>query len=101
MGSRKRKVLLVVVLVNVLGTILARRRGYSIGPNTPVRCRRGHLFTTIWIPGVSLKAIRLGWWRMQRCPIGEHWSIVAPVKPADLTRKELRFATEHHDVRIP
>jgi hypothetical protein len=26
-----------------------------------VRCRRGHLFTAIWIPGISFKAVRLGW----------------------------------------
>lgn len=99
--TRKRKVLLAVLLLNVLGTILARRRGYPIGGNTVVRCRQGHLFTTIWIPGLSLKAIRLGWWRIQRCPVAAHWSIVAPVKPADLSGRELRFAASHRDVRIP
>ena len=62
--------------------------------------RRGHLFTTIWIPG-ALKAVRLGWWRFQRCPVGGHWSLVAPVREADLTEDERRVARENRDVRIP
>ena len=60
------------------GTVIARRRGYNFGRNTIVRCRQGHLFTTTWIPGASLKAIRLGWARFQRCPVGHHWSLVTP-----------------------
>jgi len=96
-----RIVLASAVAFNVVGTIVARRRGYRIGGRTIVRCRRGHLFTTIWIPGASLKSVRLGWWRIQRCPVGGHWSIVVPVKEAALTRRELRFAHGHRDVRVP
>jgi hypothetical protein len=66
-----------------------------------VRCRKGHLFTTVWIPGVSFKSVRLGWWRIQRCPVGKHWTIVAPVKIAELTRRERRFAEGHRDVPVP
>ena len=72
-----------------------------IGGNVIVRCRAGHLFTTIWIPAVSAKALRLGWWRVQRCPVGRHWSLVTPVKVAELTEDERRFAREHHDIRVP
>jgi len=36
----------------------------------PVRCSAGHLFTTIWIPLASLKSVRLGDRRYQRCPAG-------------------------------
>jgi hypothetical protein len=97
-----RYVLAVIVAVLVGGTIAARRKGYSgLGGNTVVRCRRGHLFTTIWIPGVSVKSIRLGWARLQRCPIGKHWSLVTPVKVSDLTDEERRDAEEHRDVRLP
>jgi hypothetical protein len=85
----------------VVGTFVARRRGYSVGGNTVVRCRKGHLFTTIWIPGASIKAIRLGWARLQRCPVGKHWTLVTPVRNADLTDVERQFAREHHDVRVP
>jgi hypothetical protein len=96
-----RSVPIVVVAFYVVGTLVARRRGYNMGGNVVVRCRKGHLFTTIWIPGASLKALRLGWARLQRCPIGRHWSLVTPVKDADLSDSELRAAREHHDVRIP
>ena len=96
------KVMAAVVVVLVGGTIVARRRGYSgLGGNTVVRCRQGHIFTTIWIPGVSLKAIRLGWARLQRCPVGQHWSLVTPVKDSDLTDAQRRTAEQNHDVRIP
>ena len=76
-------------------------RGYPIGGNLVVRCRKGHLFTTLWIPGVSVKSIRLGWWRIQRCPVGSHWSLVTPVKPTELTEEEERSARERHDARLP
>lgn len=50
-----------IVIVIVVLTIAARRRGYSgMGGDTVVRCRRGHLFTTIWVPGASFKSVRLG-----------------------------------------
>jgi len=81
--------------------VVVRRRGYVVGANTAVRCRSGHLFTTLWIPGGSLKAIRLGWWRFQRCPVGRHWSFVTPVKVSDLTEDERQLAAQIRDVRIP
>ena len=76
-------------------------RGYGVGGNVVVRCRQGHLFTTIWIPGASVKALRLGWWRFQRCPVGRHWSLVTPVRRSDLTGRERRFADKHQDIRVP
>jgi len=97
----RRRVLAAIALADIVGTVVARLRGYPIGPRTVVRCRQGHLFTTIWIPGASIKSLRLGWWRVQRCPVGHHWSIVAPVKPAELTRRERRFAQTHRDVPVP
>jgi hypothetical protein len=78
-----------------------RARGYGFAGNVVVRCRSGHLFTTLWIPGASVKALRLGPWRLQRCPIGGHWSIVTPVRRGTLTEDEAREAVAHHDRRIP
>ena|SRR5271167_3735732 len=101
-ARRLRFVLVASVIAGyAIGTIIARRRGYNIGRATIVRCRQGHLFSTIWIPGASIKAIRLGWYRLQRCPVGHHWSLVRPVRDVDLTADELRFAREHHDTRLP
>jgi hypothetical protein len=39
--------------------------------------------------------------RVQRCPVGKHWSLVVPVRESDLTAAELQSAREHHDIRIP
>jgi hypothetical protein len=65
------------------------------------RCSQGHLFTTIWIPLISLKAFRLGNQRLQRCPVGQHWVLVRPVRDEDLTDDERREAAVHHNVRLP
>jgi hypothetical protein len=72
-----------------------------MGGNTTVRCREGHLFTTIWVPGASIKSVRLGWARLQYCPVGRHWTLVTPVKDSDLSEEEKRIAAENRDIRIP
>lgn len=76
-------------------------RTHRLGGELVVRCRQGHLFTTLWIPGLSVKALRLGLVRLQHCPVGHHWTIVAPAKPAALTADERRQALQHHDVKLP
>jgi hypothetical protein len=99
--GRNGKIIGAVIGAHLVGTLVARQRGYRFGRNVVVRCRAGHLFTTIWIPGASVKSLRLGWARFQRCPVGKHWSLVTPVKPADLTAEEQRAAAENRDIRIP
>jgi len=97
-------VVVIVIVVLALGvtTFGARRMGYSgIGGNTVVRCRAGHLFTTLWVPGASLKSIRLGMTRFQYCPVGRHWTLVSPVRESDLSDEERQFASQHHDARLP
>jgi hypothetical protein len=82
-------VVLVVVAALVVLNLAMRRRGYSIPGKTVVRCSKGHLFTTTWIEGGSLKAVRLGpRTRYQHCPVGRHWAIVHPVKDAELTAED-------------
>jgi hypothetical protein len=100
MRTRGRRNLLGIAAIAVW-TLVARRLGYRFGANTVVRCHRGHLFTTIWIPGVKLKAIDLLVARIQWCPVGRHWSLVVPVRDADLTAGDRLFAGSHHDIRIP
>jgi len=100
----RRKPLRSVLLLSAViagGTLVARRLGYKLGVNTIVRCRQGHLFTTIWIPGVKLKGLDLGVARFQWCPVGRHWTLVTPVRESDLTDEERAIAAEHHDIRIP
>ena len=102
-SKRKRRlgVTAVVVAGYVVGTIVATRAGYRVGRNSFVRCRQGHLFTTTWIPGGSLKAIRLGLWRIQWCPVGRHVDLVRLVKEAALSAPEREFALRHHDTLVP
>ncbi|MCU4183617.1 hypothetical protein K6U06_04545 [Acidiferrimicrobium sp. IK] len=99
--TRNSRSLVLAATVLTAGTIVSRRLGYKLGGDTIVRCKQGHLFSTIWVPGVSIKSLRLGWYRVQRCPIGPHWSLVKPVREADLTEEERREAHAHRDVRVP
>ena len=83
------------------GMLVARALGYELGPHALVRCRRGHLYTTSWIPGVKLKGLDFGIARFQYCPIGHHWSLAVPVRPNSVTAAERAEADAHHDVAIP
>jgi hypothetical protein len=101
MSRRVVRTILIAAGVATGGTLIARRLGYNLGTNTLVRCRQGHVFTTIWIPGVKLKEIDLVIARIQRCPIGHHWSLVVPVRAADLSEEDRDFARAHHDIPVP
>jgi hypothetical protein len=94
----RRKTLLALFLLEPVAMWL---RGYPVGGRLVVRCRQGHLFTTLWIPGVSLKSLRFLWWRVQRCPVGHHWAVVTPVRESELSRRERRAAERHRDIPIP
>jgi hypothetical protein len=58
-------------------------------------------FSTIWIPAVSLKAARLGFARLQRCPIHHKWELVKRVDPDTLTTQERTAAESIRDIGIP
>src|SRR5215471_4390823 len=99
MRSRRRRFSVRALLIEPLAMKL---RGFPIGGRLIVRCRRGHLFTTIWIPSFSLKAARLLWWRGQYCPVGRHWSVVVPVSRsrADRRREAERARTARHTAAV-
>jgi hypothetical protein len=99
---KRRRRGLAIAAASVVGELgVLRSRGYGFGGNVIVRCRAGHLFTTLWIPAASVKSLRFGPWRLQRCPVGNHWSLVTPVKRSALSAEELATAAEHHDTRLP
>ena len=98
---RRRISLLLAVATTAHEALALRRRGYALAGEVVVRCREGHLFSTLWIPGVSFTSLRLGIWRVQRCPVGHHWSLVTPVPVSELTPDELDAARERKDARIP
>ena len=97
---RRRGVAIAIGAVVVEGTMLWLRTS-QIGGEVVVRCREGHLFTTIWLPGASLKSLRLGAWRYQRCPVGHHWSLVTPVRDSELSDDERQLARARKDIRLP
>lgn len=100
--SARRVMIVGAVSFYVIATMIARRRGYSgLGGRTLVRCRDGHLFRTIWVPGVSLKSIRLGWYRFQFCPVGRHWTMVKPVKDSEDDAESSTLHLVPDDVALP
>jgi hypothetical protein len=83
-------------------TSVARRSGYStMGGRTVVRCRDGHFYRTWWVPGVSLKSLRLGRWRFQYCPVGRHWSLVTPQSDDVVARLEAEGHSLVDDLALP
>jgi hypothetical protein len=90
-------VVIAALLAFGVGAVLARRRGYTEPKEVVVRCRRGHLFTTFWAAHASRGRIDLGWARIQRCPMGDHWTIVFPVKESDLTPEDKKRASQYRD----
>lgn len=100
------RVVAIAVLAAGAGAIATRsafmrRQGIPVGGRVIVRCSAGHLFSTLWVPGASFKAIRLGAARFQRCPVGHHFALVRPVRESDLTEQERAFAREHGDGNVP
>jgi len=102
-GKSKRGLIVAgtVAAAYAAGTVAAKRMGYTFGGNVVVKCYSGHVFSTIWIPGGSLKSLRLGFWRVQWCPVGKHVTLVHPLKDAEVTEEVQEAAAAEHDVRIP
>jgi hypothetical protein len=99
--GRGRRLLIVTVASVGIEAVCLWLRADRVGGRVVVRCSDGHLFITLWIPGASVKALRLGWLRFQRCPVGEHWSLVTPVRESGLSEADRRLSREHRDVPIP
>lgn len=101
LSTRNKSLAFAGAVTAVEAVLLRRRTGSLVGLKTIVRCQSGHLFTTTWVPGASVKALRLGPWRVQRCPVGRHWSLVRPVEPAKLSDAERADARSVRDTLLP
>ena len=55
-GDRKHRKLKAVAAGVLFEALAMKARGYPLGGRIVVRCREGHLFTTLWIPGASVKS---------------------------------------------
>lgn len=100
-GTMRRGAVLIGAAALASEIVMLHRRGYGLGGRVLARCHRGHLFTTIWLPAASLKSLKLGWWRVQRCPVEGHISLVSPVDRSELTKAQIRAAARHRDIPIP
>jgi len=67
------------------------------GSRTVVKCSGGGYYETIWVPLVSLKAIRLGAKRFQRCPIHRKWEMTQRVRDDELTPQIRQAAAQYRD----
>jgi hypothetical protein len=84
-------VLILIAVVLVARLLFSMSRGHvRVDGKVIVRCSQGHVFPTSWSVLGSFTAIRLGSARYQRCPVGNHWSIVRPVTEDNLTDEERR-----------
>jgi hypothetical protein len=93
-------IVIAAILAFAAGALVARRRGYLQVGEVVARCGRGHLFTTTWNRKLSRREIGLGWTRLQRCPVGGHWSFVRVVQYSKLTPEERREAQQLRDSAI-
>lgn len=85
----------IVAAVIIAKVVFSLVKGRSpIAGEVVVRCSKGHVFKTVWSPWGSLTSIRLGFARLQHCPVGRHWALVRPVNDADLTDDD-RHRLEH------
>jgi hypothetical protein len=83
----------VIIIAAVLVLRLAMWRGRSrvrFNGQTVVRCSKGHVFTEEWSAMGALSSIHVFGARLQRCPVGDHWSMVKPVSEGSLTDEERR-----------
>ena len=92
----------VALTVAIIAGLLAYAFSRGDKADRVVRCSEGHLFTTIWVPFISVKAIRLGGNRYQYCPVGRHWTTVEIIDDLDaLSQSQRNQAKAVHDIRIP
>lgn len=66
-----------------------------------VRCSKGHVFTSTWMRWGSFKALRFGFARFERCPVGRHWAFIRPADMDSLSPAEKESAARFHDSRMP
>lgn len=89
--------LIAAIAAFVAGAFLVRGKGRPRPGQVVARCRRGHLFMTRWGGGGFPERIDLGWARIQRCPVGDHWTLVVPVGESELTEEKKRLAKKYRD----
>lgn len=80
------------IIAFAVGAMVASRKGYKEGGEVVVRCGRGHVFTTVWVDRFTYRRVDLGFAKIQRCPVGDHLTVVRPVETSELTPEEKKQA---------
>ena len=80
-----------------------RRPGWVAwtGPVSVVRCSRGAVFQSTWVPLLSVTAIRLGPLRIQWCPVHQRVELVRRIDPRTMTPAERAQAARYPARPIP
>ncbi len=78
-------IIIIVVIAKIVYSNVNGRP--AVSGKVEVRCNKGHTFKTNWSSLGSLSSIRLGGAKFQRCPVGNHWSLVKPVNNPDPSNK--------------
>ncbi len=84
-------------LAFVVGAVVAHRKGFKQDGEVAARCSQGHLFMTVWVDRWTWKRLDVGFLKIQRCPVGDHWSVVRPLEMSSLTADEKKLAKQTHD----
>lgn len=80
------------IIAFAVGAMVASRKGYKEGGEVVARCGRGHVFTTVWVDRFTYRRVDLGFAKIQRCPVGDHLTVVRPVDMSELTPEEKKQA---------
>ena len=91
--------MVVLIVLLVAQTIVARRRGYRLGARVVVRCRR--VICSRPYPGRVLQSCSLGLVEVSALPGRQALVADTPVKESDLTEEQRRAAHEATDVPVP
>jgi hypothetical protein len=79
------------------GAVVAARKGYKNGGEVVARCRQGHLFMTVWVDRFSWHRLDVGFAKIQRCPVGDHLTVVRPVETSALSAEDKKSAKQTRD----
>lgn len=93
-------VMVPAVIALAVWLLVSARAAEGRGTRVVVRCLGGHVFTTMWPPASRRNPFQAGVVRWRYCPVGEHWTMVTPVRPEDLSPAEWQMARRFHDNSI-
>jgi hypothetical protein len=65
-----------------------------------VRCSQGAYYESLWVPLISFKSIRLGSYRLQKCPVHGKWELATIVPEDEISEKVRKEASKYPAKRL-